>query len=103
MPHTGIMPYPFSTADLKYGTIIKWTTDDSKVLAELHDFTVLLVQEVGITGMVVIADYAKLRQQTWKRYGGSDYGISMTFGMAADGSVDFPMPVNVLRYLKGFQ
>jgi hypothetical protein len=104
MPHTSIMPYPCSASDLKrLGTFIKWTTDDPAVLAKLHDSIVSLVQEVGITGMVEIANNAKMTEQIWKRFGGAGSGLQDAVEMAAQEGVTFPMPANALKYLKGFQ
>ena len=103
MPHTGIMPYPASAADLKNGTLIKWTTSDTAVLQELHDSIVAVVQEVGIGGMMEIANSTKITGHIWKQFGGAGSGMPEMVGMAADEGIDFPLPTNVLKYLKGFQ
>jgi hypothetical protein len=103
MPHTSIIPYPASAADLKDGTFIKWTTDDPMVLAELHDSIVSLVQEVGVAGMKEIANSARMTEQVWKRFGGAGSGMQEVVEMAAQDGVTFPMPTNTLKYLKEFQ
>lgn len=98
------MPYPCSAADLKrLGTFIKWTTDDPAVLAKLHDSIVCLVQEVGIAGMMEFANSAKMTEQIWKRFGGAGSGMQEVVEMAAQDGVSFPVPADVIKYLKGFQ
>jgi len=103
LPHTGIMPYPPSAADLKCGTLIKWKTDDPAVLAEMHNSIVRLVQELGISGMMEAANSAKMTEQVWKKFGGVGSGMQEVVEMAAQDGVSFPIPANILKYLKGIQ
>jgi len=104
MPHTGVTPHPCSAADLKrLGTFIKWTTDDPAVLTKLHDAIVTLVQEVGASGLVEIANSAKMTEQVWRTLGGAGSGLKSIAEEAAREGAPFPMPAEVLKYLKGFQ
>ena len=43
----------------KLGTFIRWTTNDPAVLAELHKSICRLVREVGVSGLVEIANSAR--------------------------------------------
>jgi len=98
MPHTSVMPH--SAADLeRLGTFIKWTTKDPAVLARLHDAIVRLVEEVGIAGLVEIANSAKMTARVAKTFGGSWQDIVK---QAAEEGVSFPVPDDVLKYIKGF-
>src|SRR6266496_2811120 len=55
---------PLRAGDLKgLGTFVKWTTSDPTVLATLHEAVVRLVQEIGISGMVEIANSVKMTAQ----------------------------------------
>lgn len=104
MPHTGIMSYSPSAADLKNGTLIKWTTDDPAVLSDLHDSIVSLVQVVGISGMMEITNMLKMTEQVQKKFGGAGSEIQEWVEESAVlGGVSFPMPANILKYLKGIQ
>ena len=98
MPHTSVMPR--TAADLKrLGTFIKWTTKDPAVLASLHDAIVRLVEEVGISGLVEIANSAKMTERVAKSFGGSWHEIVK---QAAQDGVGFPVSDDVLKYVKGF-
>jgi len=98
MPHTSVMPH--NAADLKrLGTSIKWTTNDPAMLATLHDAIVRLVQEVGISGLVAIAKSVKMTERVAKTFGGSWRDIVK---QAAQDGVSFPVPDDVLGYIKGF-
>ena len=98
MPHTSVVPH--SAADLKHsGTFIKWTTKDPAVLATLHDAIVRLVGEVGIAGLVEIANSAKTTARVAKTFGGSWQDIVR---QGAQDGVSFPVPEDVLKYIKGF-
>lgn len=101
MPHTSVTPR--SGANLKrLGTFIKWTTDDPAMLATLHDAIVRLVEEVGISGLVEIANSAKMTEQVWKTFGGAGSGLHEIVKQAAQDGVSFPVPEDVLKYIKGF-
>ena len=104
MPHTGILPHPCSAGDLKrFGTFIKWTTNDPVVLSDLHDAIVHLVQEVGVSGLAEIRNSAKMTEGVWKASGGTGCGLKEVVGMAQQEGVSFPVPDEVLKYVKGFQ
>jgi len=104
MPHTGVTPYPCSAGDLaRLGTFIKWNTDDAVVLARLHEAIVRLVQEVGVSGLVEIRNSARMTEQESKTFGGAGSGLLNVAEMAAQEGTPFPMPADVLRYVKGFQ
>ncbi len=69
MPHTSVTPR--SATDVKHlGTFVKWTTNDPAVLATLHDAIVRLVEQVGISGLVEIANSVKMTEQVAKTVGG---------------------------------
>jgi hypothetical protein len=100
MPHTGAMPYPCSATDLKrLSVFIKWNTNEPAMLATLHGAIVRTVEEFGISGLVEIANSAKMTQQVAKTFGGSWHDIVK---QAAQDGVAFPLPDDVLRYIKGF-
>jgi hypothetical protein len=101
MPHTSVMPRRGSDL-MRSGTLIKWTTKDPALLATLHDAIVRLVQEVSISGMVEIAQSAKVTEQVWKAVGGSGSGLQEIVKQAAQDGVSFPVPEHVLKYIKGF-
>ena len=98
MPHTSVTPR--SAADLKrLGTFIKWTTNDPATLATLHDAIVCLVEQVGICGLVEIGNSVKMTARVAKTFGGSWHDI---LKQAAQNGVAFPVPDDVLRFMKGF-
>lgn len=98
MPHTSVMPH--NATDLKrLGTFIKWTTKDPAMLATLHEAIVRLVEEVGISGLVEIANSARMTARVAKTFGGTWHDIVK---QAAQDGVAFPVPDDVLRYIKGF-
>jgi hypothetical protein len=100
MPHTGAMPYPCSAADLKrLSVFIKWNTNDSSTLTTLHNAIVRSVKEFGISGLVEISNSVKMTQQVAKTFGGSWHDI---IKQAAQDDVAFPLPDDVLKYIKGF-
>jgi hypothetical protein len=99
MPHTSVLPY--GAADLKrMGAFIKWTTNDPARLATLHDAIVHLVEQVGICGLVDIGNSVKMTEQVAKTFGGSWRDIVK---QATQDGVAFPVPDDVLRYMKGFE
>jgi hypothetical protein len=98
MPRTSVMPH--SATDLKrLGTLIKWTTNDPATLATLHDAIVRLAEEVGIAGLVEIANSVKMTERLAKTFGGSWQNIVK---QAAQDGVTFPVPDDVLGYIKRF-
>ena len=100
MPHTGVLPHPCSAADVKrLGTCIKWTTHDPATLASLHQAIVGLVKQVGISGLVEIANSVKMTARVAKTFGGNWHDIIKE---AARDGVEFPVPDAVLRQIKGF-
>jgi len=104
MPHTGILPHPCIAGDLKrLGTFIKWTTDDPTILARLHKAIVRLVKEVGVSGLVEIAQSAKMAEGMGRTLGGCEGSLREILRMAEQDGVQFPMPDEVVRYVKGFQ
>jgi len=104
MPHTGILPHPCSAADLKrLGTFIKWTSDDPSVLARLHEAIVRLVKEVGVSGLVEIAESAKMTERMCKTFGGGEGSFREVVEMAKRDGAEFPMPDEVVQYIKGFK
>ena len=104
MPHTGVLPHPCSAAELKrLGTFIKWTTDDPTVIEKLHDAIARLVQDIGVLGLVEVANSAKMTEHVWKTFGGAGSGLQDMVQMAAQDGVDFPIPSDVLKFIKGFQ
>ena len=105
MPHTGIMPHPCSAAELgRFGTVIKWTTGDPVVLAQLHGSVVQLVKELGVAGILEVANSVKVAEQARRKFGGGNCRIQEWIEQsAALSGVSFPMPANTLKHLKGFQ
>jgi hypothetical protein len=104
MPHTAVLPQPCSAGDIKrLGTFIKWTTDDPAVLAKLHDAIVCVVREVGVSGLAEIRDSARMTEGVWKAFGGDGPGVQNCVEMAAQEGVAFPLPADVMKYVKGFQ
>ena len=98
MPHTSVTPH--NTADLKrLGTFIKWTTNDPAILATLHDAIVRLVEQVGISGLIEIANSVKMTARVAKTFSGTWHDIVK---QAAQDGIAFPVPDNVLRYIKRF-
>ncbi len=98
MPHTSVMPHS-APALKRLGTLIKWTTNDAVILAKLHDAIVRLVEQFGISGLVEIANSVKVTERVAKTLGGSWYDIVK---QAVRDGVAFPVPDDVLRYIKGF-
>ena len=96
--HTSVMPHN-ATHLKRLGTFIKWSTNDAAVLAMLHDAIVRLVQQVGISGLVEIAKSLMMTERAAKIFGGNWHDIVK---QAAQGGVAFPVPDDVLRYIKGF-
>ena len=98
MPHTSVMTN--KATDLKrLGTFIKWTTNDPAMLATLHGGIVRLVEQFGISGLVEIGNSVKMTERIAKAYGGNWHDIVKD---AAENGVDFPVPDDVLQYMKGF-
>ena len=104
MPHTGVLPYPCSAGEIKrVGTFIKWKTNDPATLARLHDAIVKLVQDIGVSGLAAVRDSARMTEGVWKTFGGDGCGLQQVVEMAAQDGIDFPLPADVLKHVKGFQ
>jgi predicted short-subunit dehydrogenase-like oxidoreductase (DUF2520 family) len=100
MPHTGVTPYPRSARDVKRpGVLIKWNTNDNATLAKLHNTIVRLVQAAGVSGLAAIANNAKTTAQVAKTSGGSRRD---TVKQAGQDGAAFPVPDDVIKYIKGF-
>jgi hypothetical protein len=98
MPHTSVTPQ--GAADLKrLGTCIKWTTRDATTLATLHEAIVRLVQQNGVSGLAEIGSSVKMTERVASAVGGDWRDIVK---QAARDGVAFPVPDEVLRYIKGF-
>ena len=101
MPHTSVMPR--KGANLKrLGIFIKRTTDDPAMLATLHDAIVRLIEEVGISALAEIANNTKMTERVWKTFGGAGSGLHEIIKQSAQDGVGFPVPVDILKYIKGF-
>jgi hypothetical protein len=99
MPHTSVTPR--NAIDVKHlGTFVKWTTNDPPVLATLHDAIVRLVEQVGISGLVEIANSVKMTEQVAKTVGGDWRDIVK---QAAQDGMALPVSDDVLKYIKGFK
>jgi hypothetical protein len=104
IPHTGVLPYPCAASDIaRLGTFINWTTNDPALLARLHQAIVNLVQQVGVSGLVEIRNTARMAEHAWKTLGGSSSGLQNVAEMAAQDRARFPIPAEVLKYIKGFK
>ncbi len=98
LPHTSVMPR--SGAELKrLGTLIKWTTKDAATLATLHKSIISLVEQFGISGIREIADSARMTDRVAKTFGGRWQDVVKEAGREG---VAFPVPDEVLGYIKGF-
>src|SRR5437867_997413 len=98
MPRTSVMPH--SGAKLRHlGTAIRWTTKDAVTLRTLHGRVIELVREFGVAGMREIANTARMTDRVAKTLGGTWKDI---VNQAAQDRTPFPMPDDVLRYVKGF-
>jgi len=95
-PHTSIIP-PGITGAGYVGSTLEWKTDDSGVLAQLHDHIVQMVQMIGATGVFEIGKSVKAAMMLY----GPD--ISHTVERAKREGVDFPLPSIVLVNLKRFK
>ena len=101
MPNTSVTPH--NAIELKrLGTFIKWTTNNPVMLSTLHDAIVSIVQDVGISGLVEIANSAKMTERVWKTFGGTGSGLHEIVTQATQDGVSFPLPADVLKYIKGF-
>jgi hypothetical protein len=98
LPRTSIMPHKGSELG-RLGTAITWATKDAAILRTLHSRIVELVREFGVSGIREIANYARMSDHVAKAFGGSWRDVVAS---AAQDGVSFPMPDDVLRYVKGF-
>jgi hypothetical protein len=97
MPHTSVMPQ--GAALKRLGTFIKWTTRDAAALASLHEAIVRLVRQNGVSSLVEIGNSVKMTERVASAVGGDWRDIVK---QAAIAGVAFPVPDEVLRYIKGF-
>jgi len=98
MPHTSVMPH--SGAELKrLGTLIKWNTKEAALLSTLHQGIVRLVEQVGISGIREIANSARMTDRVAKSFGDTWQNVVR---LAAQDGIDFPIPDDILRHIKGF-
>jgi len=98
MPRTSVMPHR-GTELGRLGTTIKWTTKDAATLRTLHGRIVELVQQFGVSGIRETANSARMTDRVAKTFGGTWQHIVK---QAAQEATPFPMPDDVLRYVKGF-
>jgi hypothetical protein len=77
----------------------KWTTRDATTLATLHEAIVRLVQQNGVSGLVEIGNSVKMTERVASTVGGDWRDIVK---QAVRDGVAFPVPDEVLRYIKGF-
>jgi hypothetical protein len=100
-PHTSVSPE--SAGELKrFGTVIKWTTDDPVQLEKLHGAVLLLVWEFGAPGLAEIANSAKMSERVWKALGRVGPGLHKLADEAGREGAPFPVPPEVLKYIRGF-
>ena len=98
MPHTSVVPY--KSADLgRLGTFIRWDTKDPAMLGTLHDAVVRLVEEVGISGLVDIANREKKTEHVAKTMGLSWRELAEE---AAKSRAEIPVLDDVLRHVERF-
>lgn len=71
----------------------------SAMLSTLHNAMVRLVQEIGISGLVEVANSVKMTMQVGRNFGTDWRDI---FKQAAQDGVSFPVSDDVLRHVKGF-
>jgi hypothetical protein len=98
LPRTSIMPNGGSELG-RLGTAITWATNDAGILRTLHKRVVELVGEFGVSGIREIANSARMSDRVAKTFGGSWRDVVAS---AAQDRVPFPIPDDVLRYVKGF-
>lgn len=97
-PRTSVMPHKGSELG-RLGTAITWTTKDPATLRTLHGRIVELVREVGVSGIREIANSARMSDRVAKAFGG---GWRDVVASAVQDGVPFPMPDDILKYVKGF-
>ena len=98
LPRTSVMPHKGSELG-RFGTAIRWTSKDPAVLRGLHSRIVELVREVGVSGIREVANSARISDRVAKTFGGTWRDVVAS---AAQDGVPFPMPDDVLRYVKSF-
>lgn len=98
LPRTSVMPHKGSELG-RLGTEITWTTKDAAILRALHSRILELVREFGVSGIREIANSARMSDQVAKTFGGSWRDVVAS---AEQEGVPFPMPNDVLKYVKGF-
>ena len=98
MPHTSVVPR--SGTELKrLGTLIKWNTKEAALLSTLHQGIVRLVEQFGISGIREIANSARMTDRVAKSFGDTWQNVVR---LAAQDGVDFPIPEDILKHIKGF-
>ena len=102
-PHTSVMPE--HAAELKHlGTFIQWSTQDPALLETLHDAIVQFVGEAGISGLFDFANGVKKYERIWKEASpGSGPWLHEMCRQAVEDGVHWPLPEEVLRYIKKFK
>ncbi len=98
LPRTSVMPKK-GTELGRLGTAIIWTTNDPVILQLLHSRIVDLACEHGVAGIREIANSARVSDRVAKTFGGSWRDV---IAAAAQDGVAFPMPADVLQYIKRF-
>jgi hypothetical protein len=98
MPHTSIVPHRI--ADLRLGTMIRWTTNDRATLLELHTAIVRVVEQLSLTGIIEIVEQLKVTMEA-ARCTGADWRCTVAeeFAQSSEG-VSFSLPNGVLRHIK---
>lgn len=98
MPRTSVMPHRGGELR-RLGTAIRWTTKDAATLRTLHGRVLELVQQFGLSGIREIATTARMTDRVAKTFGGTWQDIVK---QAAQDDAPFPIPNDVLRYIKSF-
>jgi hypothetical protein len=98
MPYTSVVPH--KAGDLaRLGTFIRWATKDPAMLSTLHDSVVRLVEEVGISGLVEIANNEKRTERVAKTMGLTWRDLAEE---AAKSRASIPLLDDVLKHVKRF-
>ena len=102
-PHTSVMPeHGGKLKDL--GTFVVWSTRDPALLKTLHDAIVRFVREVGISGLFDFANSVKKSERIWNEaFPRSESWLQEMSRQAIEEAVDWPMPKEVLRYIRKFR
>jgi len=79
--------------------MIKWSTNDPAILDKLHEAIVRLTREIGIAGLIEIANTIRMTMQVAKTFGGDWHDIVKE---AAKEGAALPVPDDVIKFIKGF-